>query len=429
MPDYKGYSGGSLRLLQDNGISVGDQVRIAADGEYSGIVMPRYEHSDGSHVTIKLENGYNVGLAVSRISSIRKTDMPSMTHAEEAPAEKRAGLPKVLLLSTGGTIASRVDYRTGAVTPVLTAEQLNASVPELASIAEIDARMLFSEYSENMTPANWLRIAEEIAGEADSEYAGVIVAHGTDTMHYTSSFLSFALAGFPRPIVMVGAQRSSDRASSDAALNIIGAARLAARCSQPGVYVAMHQDSNDGAIACHAGTRVRKNHTSRRDAFETIGGKPAFVVTGESIMRNMQGGYYQTEGFWPRIRLDERVALVKYHPGYDPAWVDRMTDGKYRGIIFEGTGLGHVGNTMYDAIGRAAESGIFLGMTSQCIRGRVRMTVYESGRDLLDLGITPLDDMIPEVALVKAMWAAGCTRDAESMRGVMLEKVASEASF
>lgn len=434
-----GYSGRSLEVLRASGVSVGDSVTIRSDtATHRGIVMPRYEHGDDAHIVLKLDSGYNVGLKVSDIQKINKN--PAAANGAESAgggegegeqqqqqAKKTEGLPGILLLSTGGTIASRVDYRTGAVTPILTAEQINSSVPEVSQIANIDTEVLFSEYSENMMPEHWLAIAKRISACAGSGYAGIIVAHGTDTMHYTSSFLSFAVAGFPVPVVLVGSQRSSDRASSDAALNLIGAARFITECGEPGVYVAMHQDGNDGSIACHAGTRVRKSHTSKRGAFHTIGDKPAFVVTETGITRNAGGGgYYGVDGFKPRIHLDQRVALVKYHPGYDPRHLDWIVENGYRGIIFEGTGLGHVGRAMYEAVGRAAEKGLFLGMTSQCIDGRVRMTVYESGRDLLDLGITPLEDMIPEVALVKAMWAMGAARDGNDIRSAMLEKVASE---
>ncbi len=426
MPRYTGYAGRSLEILRSGGVSVGDSVTIHSDMTYRGIVMPRYEHGDDTHIVLKLESGYNVGLKVSGIQGISKNPEKPESAKPAEPAGKTDGLPGVLLLSTGGTIASRVDYRTGAVTPVLTAEQINSSVPEVSRIANIDTEVLFSEYSENIVPEHWLGIARRISAYADSGYAGIIVAHGTDTMHYTSSFLSFALAGFPVPIVLVGSQRSSDRASSDAALNLIGAARFITECGRQGVYVAMHQDESDGNIACHAGTRVRKSHTSKRGAFHTIGGEPAFVVTESGITRNFSGDYYGVDGFEPKIHLDERVALVKYHPGYDPKTIDWIIQSGYRGIIFEGTGLGHIGRTMYEAVGRAAESGLFLGMTSQCIDGRVRMTVYESGRDLLDLGITPLEDMVPEVALVKAMWAMGGVRDGNDIGEVMLSKVASE---
>ena len=428
MSEYRGYGGNSLEFLKEHGVAVGDSVKVLAGITYTGIVMPRYEHGDDRHLVLKLTSGYNVGLEIEGIEKVEKIKTSEKPPGRSEKAEPAEGLPRILLLSTGGTIASRVDYRTGAVTPVLTADELNASVPELAEIANIEAREVLSEYSENIRPEHWVRIAEEISGCSKSGYAGIIIAHGTDTMHYTSSFLSFALAGFPVPVVLVGSQRSSDRASSDAALNLIGAARFITEGGAEGVYVAMHRDESDGTIACHMGTRVRKNHTSKRGAFQTVGGSPAFIITEGRIHRNLTGRFFRTSGFEPRIKLDSRVALVKYHPGFDPKLMDMIIGMGYRGIIFEGTGLGHVGDTVYEAVKRANKEGIFLGMTSQCIDGRVRMTVYESGRDLLDMGVVPLEDMVPEVALVKAMWAFGNFDGPEEVRRVMLENIASEIS-
>ncbi|MFQ5476788.1 MAG: Glu-tRNA(Gln) amidotransferase subunit GatD [Nitrosopumilus sp.] len=428
MSEYRGYEGNSLEFLKRNQISVGDSVKILADITYSGIIMPRYEHSDDKHVVLKLKNGYNIGLEIEKIQKIEKIKSAEKTVQQDEKLEKVTGLPKILLLSTGGTIASKIDYRTGAVTPVLTAEELNSSVPELAKIANIDAEALLSEYSENIMPEHWLQIAEKINEYSKSDYSGIIIAHGTDTMHYTSSFLSFALAGFPIPIVLVGSQRSSDRASSDAALNLIGATKFITESNTNGVYIVMHQDENDDTLACHIGTRVRKNHTSKRGAFQTIGDNPAFIIAENQIQKNIYEDFYKINEFKPRIKLDTRVALVKYYPGYDPKLLDQIIEMGYRGIIFEGTGLGHIGNIMYESVKKANEKGIFLGMTSQCIDGRIRMTVYESGRDLLDLGIIPLENMVPEVALVKTMWAMGNFENLDEVKKIMLENIASELS-
>jgi len=428
MSEYRGYEGNSLEFLKKHQISVGDLVKIQSDITYSGIIMPRYEHSDDKHVVLKLNNGYNIGLEIDKVEKVEKIKSAEKIIVQDEKLEKVTGLPKILLLSTGGTIASKIDYRTGAVTPVLTAEELNSSVPELAKIANIDAEVLLSEYSENIMPEHWLQIAEKINEYSKSDYSGIIIAHGTDTMHYTSSFLSFALAGFPIPIVLVGSQRSSDRASSDAALNLIGAAKFITESNTKGVYIVMHQDENDDTIVCHIGTRVRKNHTSKRGAFQTIGGNPAFIIAENQIKKNITEDFFKINKFQPRIKLDTHVALVKYHPGYNPKLLDQIIEMGYRGIIFEGTGLGHIGNTMYESVKKANEKGIFLGMTSQCVDGRVRMTVYESGRDLLDLGIIPLENMIPEVALVKAMWAMGNFQDGEEIKKIMLENIASELS-
>ena len=428
MPEYRGYQGNSLEFLKTNQISVGDSVNILAEITYSGIIMPRYEHSDDKHIVLKLKSGYNIGLEISKIEKIEKNQETIKITKTDEKIEKVKGLSKILLLSTGGTIASKVDYRTGAVTPILTAEELNSSVPELATIANIDAEVLFSEYSENIMPEHWLKIAEKIKEFSKSDYTGIIIAHGTDTMHYTSSFLSFALAGFPIPIVLVGSQRSSDRASSDAALNLIGATKFIIESNTKGIYIVMHQDENDDTIACHLGTRVRKNHTSKRGAFQTIGDNPAFIIAENQIQKNISKDFFKINEFQSKINVDTKVALVKYHPGYDPNLLNQLIENGYKGIIFEGTGLGHIGKVMYENVKKANEKGIFLGMTSQCIDGRIGMTVYESGRDLLDLGIIPLENMIPEVALVKAMWAIGNYQNIDEVKKIMLKNIASELS-
>ena len=429
MPEYTGYAGRSLEFLKSNDVAVGDSVKIVGELTYSGIIMPRYEHSDDKHIVLKLSSGYNVGLEIDKLEKIEKLFTSGKSIDTFQKLEENPSLPKVLLLSTGGTIASKVDYRTGAVTPILTAEELNLSVPELAKIANIDTEVIFSEYSENIVPDHWLQIAKKLIEYSNSDYSGIIIAHGTDTMHYTSSFLSFALAGYPIPIVLVGSQRSSDRASSDAALNLIGATKFLVECKTNGVYVIMHHNESDETIACHFGTRVRKNHTSKRSAFQTIGGDPAYIIINNKIQRNVKDDFFKVKEFKPKINLDTKVALVKYHPGYDPRLLDKIIDMGFKAIIFEGTGLGHIGKTMYDCVKKAQAKDIFLGMTSQCIDGRIGMTVYESGRDLLELGIIPLENMIPEVALVKAMWALGNSQNNEEIKKIMLENIASEMSY
>ncbi|QUC64474.1 Glu-tRNA(Gln) amidotransferase subunit GatD [Nitrosopumilus sp. K4] len=428
MSEFKGYTGKSLEFLKNNGVKVGDSVKILADITYSGIIMPRYEHADDSHLVLKLKSGYNIGLELEKIEKIELVTSEIKEMQPKAKLKENPSLPKILLLSTGGTIASKIDYRTGAVTPVLTAEELNSSVPELSEIANIDTEVLFSEYSENITPEHWLKIATRLDEISKLDYTGIIIAHGTDTMHYTSSFLSFALSGYPIPIALVGSQRSSDRASSDAALNLIGAVRFLLQCKTNGIFVVMHLDENDESVACHLGTRVRKNHTSKRGAFQTMGNDPAFIIVNNKVQRNIKNEFFRGEKYQPKINLETNVALIKYHPGYNPELLEKMLEMNYKAIIFEGTGLGHIGKTMYEKVKKAQEKGIFLGMTSQCIDGRVRMTVYESGRDLLDLGIIPLEDMIPEVALVKAMWATGNAQSLEEIKKIMLENIASEIS-
>ena len=428
MSELKGYKGKSLDYLTQKNVSVGDSVKVVSDLTYTGILMPRYETSDDSHVVLKLKSGYNVGIELDEIKNIEKMSSPEEKREMSNVKKTDSSLPKILLLSTGGTIASKVDYRTGAVTPALTAADLNDAVPEIANIANIDAEVLFSEYSENLQPEHWIETAKKIESIVNLGYKGVIVAHGTDTMHYSSAFLSFALSGLKIPVVFVGSQRSSDRPSSDAALNLIAATRFITQTDVNGVYIAMHHNESDDTISCHLGTRVRKNHTSKRSAFDTVGNDPAFLILDEKIIKNYTNEFFKDQTFNPRPNIDTRVALVKYHPGYEPKQIDTLIDLGFKAIIFEGTGLGHVGKTMYNAVKKASERGLFLGMTSQCIDGRVRMTVYESGRDLLELGIIPLENMIPEVALVKTMWALGNSDDNNDLKKLLLENIASEFS-
>ncbi|CAI9832402.1 Glutamyl-tRNA(Gln) amidotransferase subunit D [Nitrosopumilaceae archaeon] len=414
-----GYGGAAAAFLAENGVGAGDRVRITADAEYVGLVMPAYGGGGDGHLVLKLENGYNVGIGIDGIGGIRRE--PDAADVQEAaPAAPRAGegLPRLLLLSTGGTIASWVDYRTGAVRPALSAGELAALVPELADIADIEAESLLSEYSENINPGHWVRMAGRIAECAS--YDGILVAHGTDTMHYTSAYLSFALSGFPRPVVLVGAQRSSDRPSSDAATNLVGAARFITSAGRPGVWVAMHLGTGDDAIAVHAGTRVRKNHASKRGAFETIGAPPAFVVRDEKIDENFARDYFASSEFAPRIGADQSAVLLKCHPGLPVHMFEHAAD-TCGAVILEGTGLGHADRSLLGAIRGAVSRGVFVGMATQCIGGRVDMDVYGSGRDLQEAGVVPLP-MVPEAALAKAIWIAGTGGG----MGRMLEPVASE---
>ncbi|MFQ6135476.1 MAG: Glu-tRNA(Gln) amidotransferase subunit GatD, partial [Nitrososphaerales archaeon] len=337
-------------------------------------------------------------------------------------------LPKVVIIGTGGTIASRVDYRTGGVHPQFSAEELYAVVPEIAKYAQIHTELLFNVYSEHINADHWAKIAEKTTEEIAAGFDGIVIAHGTDTMGYTAAALSFALAGTPIPIILAGSQRSTDRPSSDAALNLIGAVTAAARAPFSGVYISMHRGINDDVVALHLGSRVRKNHTSRRDAFESIDTSPAAYVKGgevEVVHRDLPVKD-KSRRFEARCRFEKAVALIKFHPSFNPELIDHLAGSGYRGIVFEGTGLGHVSEDCYNSIARAVKQGIIVGMTSQCIWGRVSLTVYDTGRDLLKRGVIPLEDMLPETALVKMMWALGNTRSTDEAKRLMLENIAGE---
>ncbi len=434
-----GYREAGLELLSRYNISVGDSVKITTeDGEITGLVMPRYESANEEYIVIKLESGYNTGIHVGKIKSITKSSKVTSTltvRHYHIPADKpKQNLPQVALISTGGTIASIIDYRTGGVHAALSANDLYVSVPELADYASIDPEVLMSEYSENLRPEHWTSIAERIVEKIKTKkYRGIVISHGTDTMHYTAAALSFALQKLPVPVVLVGAQRSSDRPSSDAALNLLGATIFATKSEYSGVFVAMHGGTSDDIIACHSGTRVRKNHTSRRDAFESIDMTPAAFVRNNEIEiqhkdQNKLDKVFSGRNFEVNTRFEKRVILLKYYPGFEPTLIEHAINVGYRGIIIEGTGLGHVGKQCFPALKKAVDAGIMVCMTSQCIWGHVRMTVYDTGRDLLDIGVIPLSDMISETATVKAMWALTNSKDVEDAKKIMQENLAGEIS-
>jgi glutamyl-tRNA(Gln) amidotransferase subunit D len=433
-----GYRKGGLKILSNHSILVGDTVKITTENdEMVGILMPRYESAGEDHIVIKLNSGYNTGINVDKIKSITKLSDSGKEAAAASvtasPLPANENLQKVALISTGGTIASKIDYRTGGVHAALSAAELYASVPELANLASIDPEVLLSEYSENLRPKHWSLIAEKVAEKIRSgRYRGIVVSHGTDTMHYTAAALSFALQKLPVPVVLVGAQRSSDRPSSDAALNLLGAMIFATKSEYAGVFIAMHAGTSDDTIACHVGTRVRKNHTSRRDAFESIDSSPvAFVRNNEIEMQKWQDGLveiFSDRAFEVNTRFEDRVILLKFYPGFDPKLIEYAVDAGYRAIVLEGTGLGHVGKECFPALKKAVGAGLMVCMTSQCIWGRVRMTVYDTGRDLLDIGVIPLSDMISETAMVKAMWALANTENVEAAKKIMQESLANEIS-
>ncbi len=397
--------------------------------------MPRYESASDNYLVIKLKSGYNTGIKTDRVKSISKLPGEKIKTSSTAkvPDEDKS-LPRVALISTGGTIASKIDYRTGGVHAALSAAELYSSVPELANYARVDPEVLLSEYSENLKPEHWTLIAKKVAEKIESgDYNGIVVSHGTDTMHYTSAALSFALQNIPIPVVLVGAQRSSDRPSSDAAVNLLGATIFAARANVSGVFVAMHAGTSDDVVAVHVGTRVRKNHTSRRDAFESIDVTPAALVRNNEIEMQKESQTKLTartnaKGMKLQPDFDSRVMLIKYYPGFDPGIIENAAKSGYKVIIFEGTGLGHVNKECFPAIQRAVETGVMVFMTSQCIWGRVSMKVYDTGRDLLSIGVVPLSDMISETATVKAMWALANVQSSKDFKDTMLENISNEIS-
>ncbi len=408
-----GYKDEVLNALKKAGCNVGDVICVTNnDKSYEGILIPRSETGDSAHIVVKLKSGYNIGVHVTsntKIEKIGKGAKPAFA-VPDLPKQNPT-LPEVVIMSTGGTIASRVDYRTGAVRSALSASDLYGVVPELSDIARVDTKILFSLYSENITTAHWKEIAETVAKHVQQGVNGVVIAHGTDTMAYTAAALSFALQNLPVPVILVGAQRSSDRPSSDAATNLIGAVQAAAVAPFAEVVLAMHETVSDTGIVFNRGTKVRKCHTSRRDTFKPVNAAPLARIDNNEV--SMLTDNYAKRDKEKKLLLkpvfDEKVALVKFHPGLNPEVINWYASNGCKGILLEGSGLGHVSKYCFDAIENAVKRGIVVALASQCIWGRVNMNVYDTGRDLLARGVIPTAEMFPETALVKLMWTLGQT--------------------
>lgn len=398
-------------------------------GSFSGTILPRSENADEFHIVLKLHNGYNVGLAIDTIESIielGRTEAHYKIPEKEFPYDPDK--KNVKLFGTGGTIASRLDYRTGAVIPAFSPGELYGSVPELADICNLKTEKLFGVFSENMGPEQWIGTAEAIGKEIEGGIDGIVIGHGTDTMHHTAAILSFMVQDSPVPIVMVGSQRSSDRPSSDAAINLINATYTAARSDIAEVMVCMFGPTSDQYCLLHRGTRVRKMHSSYRSTFRTIGDIPLAMVEKDKFIILKDDCRKRRNDRKVRINtsFDDRVSIVYYYPNMKPDIIESLIDNDYKGIIIAGTGLGHVNKPLYPVLKKACDKGIHIYMTVQTLWGYVQMFVYDTGRDMMDLGVIPAANMLPEVAYVKLCWALGQSHDREEVRNIMMTSVAGE---
>jgi glutamyl-tRNA(Gln) amidotransferase subunit D len=427
---YKGYRDPALGVLKDNGVSVWSDVEVTTkEGRYAGIILPRSETADPDHVVLKLANGYNIGLTAGTIISIQERGRREAHYQipeKEFPYDPAK--PNVKLFGTGGTIASRLDYRTGAVIPAFSPGELYGSVPELADICNLETEKLFGVFSENMGPEQYITTAQKIGEEVKKGIAGIVIGHGTDTMHHTAAILSFMVQDSPVPIVMVGSQRSSDRPSSDAALNLINAVKAAGESDIAEVMVCMFGPTSDQYALLHRGTRVRKMHSSYRSTFRTIGDVPLAMVDKSGITHLREDYRRRREGRAVKINtaFEEKVAILYYYPNMLPDMVDALVDNGYRGIVIAGTGLGHVNKPLYPALKRAAQAGVHIYMTVQTLWGYVQMYVYETGREIMNLGVVPAANMLPEVAYMKLCWALGQSDDRGEVERIMLTPVNGE---
>ncbi len=411
------YSEKLLKIFKDKKISTGDAIRFEShDFSTDGELMPSTEAGDPNVIVIKLENGYNIGVAYSKDSKIKRLGVG--TKGIKFPRKEvttKRGLPKVTLIYTGGTIGSKIDYKTGGVHMLIEPAELLYEVPELSEIANIEVRHILSIASEDMSYLEWQRIAKEVERALNGGSRGVVITMGTDTMHYTAAALSFMLHDLNAPVIITGAQRSSDRGSSDAFMNLTCAVQLAAKSDVAEVGICMHLASDDSRCSLIRGTRARKMHTSRRDAFRPINDRPIAIVDRQLniIYTNHYNKIIQEmdDKMNAQINFEGKVALVKSYPNSDPEIIDFYVKKGYKGIIIEGTGLGHVptstehsGFLWLDQIKKAINKGVIVGMTSQCLYGRVNKNVYRNLRLTSRLGVVYCEDMLPETAYIKLGW-------------------------
>ncbi len=421
-------------FMQEKGIQPGDTIRIVEKENgntvvYEGIVMPPYELSSGETITLKLDNGYNIGILIDSVVKVEIIEKAKPKEKKEFKTllPKNPDLPNVTILGTGGTIASRIDYKTGAVHPAFTAEELAMAVPEIFEIANITPKLIMNILSEDMRPEYWKKVAHETARALNSGEDGIVIAHGTDTMAYTAAALSFILRNLQKPVILVGAQRSSDRPSSDAAMNLICSTKMAT-ADFGEVAVVMHGETGDTYCLAHRGTKVRKMHTSRRDAFRSINDIPIARIWPKGKIEFLRGDYRRRgeEEVFVDDKMEEKVALIKSFPGMQKEILEFLIDREYKGIVLEGTGLGHVPTYLIDTIERATQEGIAVCMTSQCLYGRINLNVYSTGRRLLNAGVIPCEDMLPETAYVKLIWVLGHTQNLKEVKEMMLRNYAGE---
>lgn len=426
--NLKGYKGQGKEILEKNNVAVWDIIKLKTkEGEYEGIILPRNEYSAPDYIEIKLENNYNVGIHAIHILKIEKIGKKEAHYKiPEKVFPKNKELSNIMLLGTGGTVASRLDYTTGAVIPSFTPGELFSAVPELAEICNLECEIVFEILSENMKPEYWQQLAQKIEKAANSGIDGIVIGHGTDTMGYTSAALSFMLKDLAIPIVLVGSQRSSDRPSSDAALNLINATTLATSDIAEVVVSMLGSSSHDYGLI-HRGTLVRKMHSSMRNTFRTIDDIPLGMIRNRKIKMFTSNYRKRTKSETKALtNFEKKVALIYSYPGMENDLIDFYIDNGYKGIVFAGTGLGHVSTAIYDSIERAVQQNIIILMTTQTLHGFVGMNVYSTGRELQNIGVIPGKNILPEVGYVKLGWVLGQTNDPQEIKEMLLKNIAGE---
>ncbi len=383
-------------------MGVCDKVKIkTSKEEFVGILMP---DSINNKLVLKLESGYNMGIDKKKVKSIKVLEKTKVKKSVSKKVKQNSKLPKISILHTGGTIASKIDYKTGGVAAQFTPAEILNNIPELGKIANLDCKLISNVMSEDMTFKDYNKLAREVEKEVKKGVKGIIITHGTDTLHYSSAALSFMLENLQIPVVFVGAQRSSDRGSTDANLNLICAAQFISKVNYPGVCICMHKSMDDKSCLILSGVKSRKFHSSRRDAFKAVNDnfileidKNGKILSGKSKFESKKGEFKVN-----LLKENLKIGILKAHPSMNAKSVSCFKG--FDGLILEGTGLGHFpihgdNNLVFKELKKLSKE-MPLVMTSQTIFGRVNMNVYSTGRELQKFVISG-SDMLTEVAFVK----------------------------
>ncbi len=430
------YSRQVREALRKAGIDVLDEIRVESSGKtYRGILMPRSE-GDADCIVLKREDGYNIGVRFSKetgVTLVKRHAAGIKRHEQGMKFSHK--MPPISLVPVGGTIASRIDYRTGGVYGLMKAEEILANIPELMGFVNIKrVTSPFTKMSEDFDHADWQELAETVYKELLTDSKGVVITHGTDTMHYTAAALSFMLQNLSKPVVLVGAQKSSDRGSSDAGMNLVCAARVALS-GMAEVGICMHATLNDDYCHFIRGVKARKMDTVRRDAFRPVNDLPLANVWPDGRIEKIGVSRGRKEGKPElRKRFEEKVAIIKAYPGSDPGVIDYYISKGFRGFVIEATALGHVPSSIsrkpwIPVIKKYTKEGIPFVVTSQCIYGRLNPNVYTNLRLLFhDAGAICGQDMTTETAYVKLGWVMGQTEELEEVKKMMLTNIAGEIS-
>ncbi len=414
-------------FLRKKCLSEGDLVEVEAEGEkVRGTLLPASEKNP-SIIYVKADSGYNAAveadskLKIKRLGKGKKVGKPAAESAEE-----QKGLPRITVIHTGGTIASRVNYSTGGVIASFSPEDLLAMFPELRGVANFKCRLVSEMMSEDMRFENYKKIADAVEKEIKNGAEGVIIGHGTDTLHYTSAALAFIFEKLPVPVILVGSQRSSDRGSSDAGMNLVCAARFIKETDFAGVALCMHDSSADKTCAVLPATKARKMHTSRRDAFKAINSSPIAKISHESKEISFLGKNYQRKGnsrdVVSKKNFEEKTGILRTHPNMNPEQFGFFSDKKYKGFVLEGTGIGQAPTNTpenrknYEALKKFISKGGIVVLTSQCIFGRVHPFIYTNCRRLHEIGVIFAGDMTTETAFIKLAWLRGNYRKEEAKK-------------